>query len=178
MKKSKGQVISLDFMVSIALFTFIIAMSIFIWNSINTQIDEAETNNMLQTELVSISTMLIETPGTPSNWNTVGPSEINQLGLAVSSNVLSSEKIANLTSLNSTFGYYNTKKLFGLNFEEIYIDFTYFNGTLVEINGEDMKFGISPQSSGSIFGISRPIVIESGDARYIGNMNMYLWVTV
>jgi hypothetical protein len=140
MIKSKGQVISLDFIVSMSLFTFIVAMSIFIWDNINTQIDEGKQNNMLQTELVSISTMLIETPGTPSNWNSLSPSEINseisQLGLAITSNVLSSDKIVALKNLNSTsIGYYNTKKLLGLNFEEIYIDFTYFNGTLIKLNG-------------------------------------------
>lgn len=166
----------MDFIISMSLFTFIIGMSIFIWNNINTQIDEGEKNNMLQTELVSISTMLIETPGTPSNWTSINPSEISQLGLAVSSNVLSSDKIANLTGLNSTSAdYYNTKKLLGLNFEEIYIDFTDIDGKPLNINGKDMKFGISPQSSGSIFGISRPIIIENDGINSIGKMNMYLW---
>jgi len=185
MTKSKGQIISLDFIVSMSLFTFIIGMSIFIWNNLNTQIDEGEKNNMLQTELISISTMLIETPGTPNNWNIFSPSEIDQisqLGLAVSSNELSSDKIAALQNLNSTSAdYYNTKKLLGLNFEEVYIEFTDIDGNPLNINGKDMKFGIFPQSSGSIFGISRPIIIENDGndgIRSIGNMNMYLWVTV
>jgi len=171
MKKPKGQIISLDFIVSMSLFTFIIGMSIFIWNNINTQIDEEKQNNMLQTELVSISTMLIETPGTPSNWTSLSPSSISQLGLAVSSNVLSSDKIAALTSLN----YYDMKKILGLNFEEIYIDFTGIDGNVLNINGRDMAFDKAPESNSSIFGISRPIIIENGDVRYIGKMNMYLW---
>jgi hypothetical protein len=174
MKKSKGQIISLDFIVSMSLFTFIIAMSIFIWNNLNTQIDEGEKNNMLQTELVSISTMLIETPGTPSNWNSLSPSEISQLGLAVSSNVLSSDKVAALTSLD----YYDTKKILGLNFEEIYIEFTDIDGNLLNIKGRDMNFSSFPKSDSSIFGISRPIIIENDGIRSIGKMNMYLWVTV
>ena len=179
MKKSKGQIISLDFIVSMSLFTFIIAMSIFIWNNINTQIDEGEKNNMLQTDLVSISTMLIETPGTPSNWTSLSSSEISQLGLAVTSNVLSSDKVVALTNLNLTSDdYYNTKKTLGLDFEEIYIDFTDIDGNPLNINGKEMKFGISPESSGSIFGISRPIIIEDDGIKSIGKMNMYLWVAI
>ncbi len=168
----KGQIFSSDFVVSIFLFTFILSLSILIWNNINDQISQREINSIAQTRLVSISTMLVETSGLPENWEDLGSvSEISQIGLATKGNVLSSSKILALKNLP----YGNAMNILGLENERIYIVFIDANGNTLNENGEEMKFGLTPGGSESLYTISRPVIIENVQKQTIGIMKVSLW---
>ena len=166
----KGQIFSMDFMLSLGIFLFILSSSIVIWNNINSQIDQREANNKLQTEIVSISTLLLETPGSPVNWEE-DPSKTSQLGLAVKGNLLSSAKILALTNIP----YNDAKNLLGLEDEDIYIEFIDANGNLLQAGGKDMKFGLEPQNAGNIYSISRAVVIDNNSRQMLGTMKVILW---
>lgn len=157
----KGQIFSADFIISIGLYVFILTLSLFIWNTINMQIEESETNNVFYSNLISISDILIETPGTPSDWEKLDPQKdmdkINQIGLALSRNVLSTEKIIALTKLPYT----TVKNILGVRSRFIYIEFLDTDGKLLADNGQELKFGSIPKNSGNTYTIIRPVVIES-----------------
>ncbi len=167
----RGQVLSVDFVMSLLVFIFILTTSVLIWNNINSQIDQNERNNRIQSELSSISTTLIESPGSPTNWETLPLSQVNQIGLAVRSNVLSPAKITALTTLDI-----DDRNILGFDTGNVYIEFVDVNNNLLKIDGEDLKFGTPPLSADleNVYKISRAIIVDENEP-VIGIMNVIVW---
>jgi hypothetical protein len=171
----KGQILSMDFIISMVLYIFILSLSVMIWMNINTQIDESETNNAFYSNLVSVSDILIETAGMPSDWEKLNPQtdidKINQIGLALSKNELSMDKILAFTKLPYT----SAKNILGVKSRFVYIQFLDKNGNPLIVNGERMEFGLAPVNAENIYTISRLVIIEDGEKQNIGYMKVVMW---
>ncbi|MEM5772855.1 MAG: hypothetical protein QXL86_01355 [Candidatus Aenigmatarchaeota archaeon] len=174
--KIKGQVFSLDFIVSIVLYIFIVSISMLIWHNINTQIEESETNNAFYSNLVSVSDLLVNTAGVPSDWEKLDPStdmeKISQIGLALSTNELSMEKIIAFTKLP----YSQAKDAIGAKSRFIYIEFLDTKGNFLRKDGKDLVFGVPPtEDAENIHSISRLVVINEGGKQSLGYVKVVMW---
>jgi hypothetical protein len=109
----RGQVSSADVLVSTVIFAFLLVFLISFWFVNMQQIANAAVKERLETAGISISDLLLKSPGYPEKWEQ-NPSSLQRAGLAVSSadqNVLSKVKVANFTALQ----YNQSKTLLGLD---------------------------------------------------------------
>jgi hypothetical protein len=175
-----GQFYSVDFAISAILFTFVVAVSILVWDNLNYEMDSKARSEFLQTKIVSSSTILLETQGYPSNWTSYVPSnldKIGQIGLASGSNVLSSDKVAAFVSMNGT-NYSTVSSIFGIGPEKLYIRFVALNGSTMSFKGKAAAFGFPPMASAaSVSAIRRPVVVTDSatGAQITGRMELMIW---
>ena len=171
-KLTKGQIISTDFMVSIVLFIFIIQISTLIWNNLNSQIQQNEENNDFQSSITSLSSNLIESSGVPANWEEeTDISKISQIGLSIDSNLLSLEKIIAFTKLPYDKG----RLILGVETKNVYIEFTDGDGTILKDDSKELTFGLFPGNVGSVYKISRLVVIKADSKNIIGFVKILMW---
>lgn len=109
----KGQVNSLDLLISIAIFVFLLVFLVMFWFVTTMNIENKIKENRLESTAIYISDTLMKTQGYPTNWEE-NLSTVHSLGLATySQNVLDSDKIANFTNLS----YSTSKELLGVEYE-------------------------------------------------------------
>jgi hypothetical protein len=106
----KGQVNTLDFMISVLVYAVMLIFLIGFWYLSIAEISGMVEQDRMDSAAVTISDMLIKTPGLPDDWED-GPENVWALGLARDQNVLSREKLANFSAL----GYNESRELMGLD---------------------------------------------------------------
>lgn len=106
----RGQINAIDFLAAMIFFIFILVSFISL-------IDIQQKNNLVklrQDRLLAAGTtigdMLVESGGVPENWETMGASSIQAIGLAASQNNLSALKVNKFLATD----YNTTKTLMGL----------------------------------------------------------------
>jgi len=84
---------------------FLAAMLVFMatWEAISASYYREARQRDMQTSLIGISDMLVLSPGDPANWETGALGNANAFGAAASRGTLSSQKLAALQSLNSSY---------------------------------------------------------------------------
>jgi len=118
----KGQMNSIDLMMAILIFVILIVFVIGFWFVEQKEIQSTLTKNRLEAEAISISDILIKSPGIPSDWEK-NQSEIKMLGLAIEGNVLSDAKISNFTNMS----YSSAQNYLGLD-DQFYFYIENMNG--------------------------------------------------
>jgi len=118
----KGQMNSIDLMMAILIFVILIVFVIGFWFVEQKEIQSTLTKNRLEAEAISISDILIKSPGNPSDWEK-NQSEIKMLGLAIEGNVLSDAKISNFTNMS----YSSAQNYLGLD-DQFYFYIENMNG--------------------------------------------------
>ena len=111
--KMRGQVSSADTMVALVIFTFLLVFLVSFWFVNIQQIANSSVKERLLTSGISISDLLLKSPGYPEKWEQNPPS-LQRAGLAVSSsdqNLLSKAKVVNFTALP----YEQAKGILGLD---------------------------------------------------------------
>ncbi|MFH1750728.1 MAG: hypothetical protein ABH863_03560 [Candidatus Micrarchaeota archaeon] len=86
----RGQLFSIDFIVALSLILFLFALSLYVSDSVASAINSNELNSELRSAAAGALSQLLETPGSPSNWQEMEFSEtgINSLGIASGRNVI------------------------------------------------------------------------------------------
>jgi len=93
----KGQIISSDFIISIAIFLIMISIIIPLFRDMTINRQNSEFREELQTRLSLVSDMLVKTDGIPENWNR---SSVTRIGLANDNHRINKTKIRNLVLMD------------------------------------------------------------------------------
>ncbi len=113
---SSGQVISGDFILSIAIFLFILAIIIPLFNRMSSDFQEQQFLEDVQTRLFFVSDSLLKTSGSPNDWNVTN---VKSIGLADNDGRINKTKIRRLLSINSS----TARRLLGLEGYEFNLSF-------------------------------------------------------
>lgn len=156
---NKAQIFSLDVLVAIGIFIFILLSAALIWNYSREKIAIEETRNDLEIIARNSLAVLIETKGDPKNWTayTFSQTNILSLGLADEFLVLNQTKISSLSSAN-----YSAAKtilgILGLNYE-FSLNVDTWNGTSYTPN---YTIGTAPNATASeVVNIERFVLLNN-----------------
>ncbi len=144
----RGQANSIDFMLSITVFTILLTVILGFWLVGILDMERMIARNRLEAEAVTISDLLVKSPGNPEDWEK-NQSELGMLGLSNSDNVLNTDKVRNFTSMN----YSLTKEYLGIA-DEYYFYIETLDGDRLYESGNGT---LAEQA----FGISRPALMGS-----------------
>ena len=114
--------VSLDFVFASLIFMIILGYSIVAYSNSIEQIKSDISKNKIESEVFSISQILVKSPGTPANWED-NPGAVVVIGLAGSENILSLEKVDAFDSLSIN----ETKDILGIN-HDFYIQIESIDG--------------------------------------------------
>lgn len=117
---SSGQIISGDFIISIAIFLFILAIIIPLFTKMMAERQERQFIEDVQTRLLFVSDAVLKTTGTPDDWNSTN---VKSVGFSNKDGGINKTKIRRFISLNSS----DAKKLLGLEGLEFNLSF-YISG--------------------------------------------------
>lgn len=119
LRTKRGQIGSIDTLVATIIFALMVVFIMMFWFISIGSIENVTAKNRLGTSAITISEILLKSPGVPENWEQ-NYSTAESLGLAVSyndQNVLSDEKLEEFMEIP----YYDAKELLGLdNSSEFY----------------------------------------------------------
>ncbi len=108
----KGQLNSIDFISAIVIFMVLVVFMVTFWFVSISHVATGVKENRMGAAAVSISDMLVKGSGTPSTWED-DPANAEVLGLAISPNVLSENKIQQFTSMD----YNESREILGLDYD-------------------------------------------------------------
>ncbi len=128
----KGSV-SMDFVFASLLFILLLGFTVVAYQGYVDTYLKDESKRNLESNVLSISEILVKSKGYPSSWET-NPAGVVVPGLASSENILDNDKVIALGNLS----YNSTKQLFGLN-KELFISIKTLDGTLVFSKGTEQE---------------------------------------
>jgi hypothetical protein len=150
----KGQIFSIDLMISLAIFLFIIVVSLSMWNLYMEKskiIDQRADMEFVARNAIS---GLLTTGGDPSSWYLLETFDVDSLGVAISDYRLLPAKISKLQVLNDT-NYAEVKESLGVDLYEMHLSFVNSSGS------EVYKFGTNSSSlSNQIVRIERLALVD------------------
>lgn len=116
--KRKGQTLSPDFILSLAIFSIILVLSFTLWEISYNKSNWLYNNRQMQNKVQYTTDYLLNTEGIPNDWNS---SNVVMIGLKKDdSSALDIDKIINFKLLNYT----ESKRLMGLNAYDFFINIT------------------------------------------------------
>ncbi len=118
-KYHKGQILSNDLVISLSVLMAIILISFYIWGITNEQLARSRQVSYIEQAALFASDSLVQTAGSPSDWEYYNLNSTASIGLASERNVISLQKAAALSAYNNTVApndaqYYRTKELLGV----------------------------------------------------------------
>ena len=134
-------------------FVILLVFTIVFWFNSVSSAQNSVVRNRMEFTAISISDILLKSPGEPSNW-TNNTANIQMLGLATSQNVLSTAKLANFSNIS----YSNMKTILGVTSE--------FYFYVQDLNGSRLyEAGNSTLSGDNIVAITRFAVLNNQKVR-------------
>jgi hypothetical protein len=112
-ERYKGQLSSADALIANVIFALILVFLVVFWYVAMGNIGNVTAKNSFEKSAVTITDIMLKSPGTPQDWEN-DPSSVETIGLAADAgdhNVLSRKKIENFTTMD----YNATKEVFGLD---------------------------------------------------------------
>lgn len=168
----KGQ-ISIDYYVALIIFIFFVVYLLFqISNLVPNFIGQLEEQR-IRSETYQMSELLLNDAGSPANWNTLAPGQINRIGLSDQNrnktNLLSVAKIAALNALCADQGqqFLRSKLATDLQFSVFVIDRTDGSTDLI-------CQPANPSLRG--FAVTTKRVVAFDDGRF-GELTLQVWKT-
>jgi len=156
LKKNKGQISSIDLLVSILFFVILFIALRNIWQeNIVTVALESEQFQMQMYSNQALN-VLLKTQGDPTNWNELSPNSINLIGISDSKDVINSTKLRAFTSLP----YLTSSEKLGLNKYD-------FNFELYSTDNKVISYGANPDNNSITVSIKRFVMYNGGEALVI-----------
>jgi len=168
----KGQIWSMDFIVSIMIFFLVFFLVIFVWNYTNTQTSETLELKNMQLAALQVSDSIIRQPGIPYDWTS---DDVTSIGLANEENNLNVTKVIrlvdNLTYLQSRAlltGKYN------YYFELLDVDGNNITERIGGVGGYSINLtaGRAPLAERVVIPVERFVIYRDQIAR----MKFILWI--
>ncbi len=144
-RMKKGQIFTIDFMISVAIFIIVLITIISTWYYIDTHIKEIESRRDMHSISLSISDALVRSPGHPTEWNTTN---VQSIGLAKEEYVLDVRKSMSLMNLD----YDTARSIMRLGNYHVFI-------YLTDINGHNVSTGV----------LRSPVAYFSGSATTVAS---------
>ncbi|MDD5022951.1 MAG: hypothetical protein PHU63_02170 [Candidatus ainarchaeum sp.] len=110
MFNKKGQLNSVDLLISTTVFALLIVFLIGFWFVEIMDIQKITKKTELEAQAISLSDILIKSPGVPKNWENENSEEINMIGLASSDNIIDEDKVKKFINMS----YSENKEIFGI----------------------------------------------------------------
>ncbi|MBL7160916.1 MAG: hypothetical protein ISS93_03660 [Candidatus Aenigmarchaeota archaeon] len=151
----KAQIWSLDLIISVVIFTTMIALFFFTFNTLSADAEEHNSLSKMQDISLEVTEALIRTSGLPSDWNN---ETVQVIGFAVNENVLDGDKV--LYFVNTTIDYNRSKVLMGIGNYEYYFQIDHPNGTVVELSGLNLIKGVDYATAKTIVRVERFVVLS------------------
>lgn len=98
-KKSKGQVVTSDFMLAIIILMIVIGMAGSLWNRSMYLIAEKNKRTQMRRLGLAVSSMLVKSSGVPNDWDS---DNVITIGLVDRPNVLNEDKILAFNSMEKS----------------------------------------------------------------------------
>ncbi|MFH1592350.1 MAG: hypothetical protein ABIB47_03210 [Candidatus Woesearchaeota archaeon] len=132
----KGQIVSLDLILSIVVFILLIGGIIAFWNIYILRFNANIKQEELALKATKITDLFVESQGVPTGWN---ETNVQVIGLVDRDRRLSSNKLASL--LNVTYAQIKTS--LNIDANEFYFRVVDLNGALVKAKGNFVEVGNS-----------------------------------
>ncbi len=95
--RGRGQLLTTDFILSLAIFVAILFASMSLWTSVDTQIRDAESRRDMQSIATYVSEALVRNAGYPKNWTN---NTVVMIGLAGEEHILDIGKFLSMKKIN------------------------------------------------------------------------------
>lgn len=163
----------IDLFVAISIFFLVFGMLVFSWSWYSGELIKRVAYKDLQIKVLQVSELLVKTPGAPSSWEKMPNSNnIETLGLAKDSNMVSSSKIAKLTDVNFITNN-RIKEILNIEIYNFYFRITEEDGSPKYEGSALIERGQQPVTNKSVASIRRPILYENEGDRAI--LEFVLW---
>lgn len=177
--KGRGQVFSGEFLLSYILFIAALILVIYLWNSSFREIAGAETHRDSYNLAVDAAEVLVKTRGSPVDWDR---HNVSSFGLVNESRILKGVKIVEfLDSLDASSSdslcagagasNYECRKHILVKSFDVWVNFTYLNGSTVVWNNTVLVTGRMPENETELFRIQRNAVLDDEIVR----MDLEVW---
>ena len=163
---NKGQIISVDLIVSITIFVSIFAIALLVSNRAIDQLKTSYEISLMSKRIQRISDVLVRTTGLPEDWN---ETNVISVGLAETENVLNYTKILRLKNMDDN----KIRALLGLEEYNFFLNFT--NITRGFFPEGSIFLGMKPTNAKIVIPIERFVLIDFGNRREMGIMEFVLW---
>ena len=160
----KAQMWSLDFIVSMMIFMTVVIALMFFWSYASLQVGEQITLDRLQDTAITVSDLLVRSPGVPEDWTL---STVTIIGLAREEKVLDPGKVYEFTRIP----YSTAQKLLRVAPHNFYLEILTPNGSVVTVNNTLVTAGSLPASARTVVPISRFVLLDGEIVR----LNLQLW---
>jgi hypothetical protein len=157
----RAQLFSFDFVLAVSLIFVLFGIALYVSDSAANSINNAENSRDVKISGEKALANLVETPGSPANWNHLAFNDANvkSLGLASSKNVLNAAKVADFLSLvnSDPRNYLLSKRILGLDLPS-----SNYSILIYAVNGSALG-GISqmPSVDSSVFATDRLAIMDS-----------------
>ena len=175
--RNKGQVFSIDIIIAMIIFIFIIISSAWFWDTAKEKMHQTEARNDLELIAYNAVSVLIGTVGDPPNWNNQTFLDRNIYSIGIGKNrpwIIDEEKASRIGELNAT-NYNLIKRILGIRGSsyEFYLNISKYNSSSSSFTYLTLA-GKKPNSSSShVINIKR-IAISDNDNNWI-SFKMQIW---
>ena len=162
----KAQAFMPDFMGGILVFSIVITIFIFSWNSVELNQQKFAVEDQIRQDAYYTTTFLVSTKGYPGNWNN---SSVDIIGLASDSdNVVSVNKLRELRKIS----YDRQKRLLGVrNFNLVFSNQT----EVIELDSKDLEYGKKPVNASTVIPLRRNVLIDKPSGSVDAEMRYIVW---
>ena len=153
-----------DFMGSILVFSVVITIFLFSWNSVESNQQTFSEEDQIRQDAYYTTTFMVSTPGYPENWNN---STVEIPGFASEAdNVLSAQKLVEFRNMS----YDRQKELLGVrNFNLV------FRNDIIELDSENLEYGQKPVEASTVVPLTRNVLIEKSAGAVDAEMSYVVW---
>lgn len=170
----KGQMISIDSLIAMTIFTVLISFVLFFGNTIDYRASNIEDLRFAREKLVDVSDQLITTSGDPIFWQIDGTA-IKSFGLAYDDHKLSSTKLLRFQN-ESDRDYNNFRRLLNIGRYDSYIELLNLTETgNCTITANNINFNLTAgefPSGSDVLSITR--IIKMDDSRFC-KLRIWVW---
>lgn len=163
-----GQIFTSDFIISIFLFLVLVSVAYMMWVEAHNQQNQLSAERVLQQQSYHTTSMLVRTPGYPTNW-TAG--DVDIIGLADPDHVLQDAKMRELDMMSTE----DTRQGLGLSGNTNFlINVTNATGTM-RTDGRDLVWGEAPDDAEDIATVERSVLVNATNLYQRGTLHVLLW---
>ncbi|MBI4175675.1 MAG: hypothetical protein HY518_00585 [Candidatus Aenigmarchaeota archaeon] len=161
----KGQIWSIDFIMSMIVFFLAIALILFAWDYAIVQNESQVSFHGAESLALSVSDALVRTGGIPEGWDS---SSVQVIGLASDENIMDPGKVDEFLDVD-----YNTsKRLLGIGRYEYYFEVMYANNSVLQDPpGRNLTKGLYPANATVVVPVERYVLYNTT----ISKLEFILW---
>ncbi len=161
-----------DFVVGLVVFVVVLSFLLPLADDLWRQTSTVSEERHLQGQALSVSDLLLRSPGYPSDWN---ETTVQSIGLANEEHVLNSTKVLRfLNVLNAD--YYTAKSRLGLPSAHVNFSVTDKTGAPLVLEGNLTQYTRSEPPTSNAFSVKRLALVQlNATHRQLVNLNVVVW---